>query len=237
MTKEEAIKFVQNKKIYVGKSSKEVQEKLFELDYSWLISGQTIQHEKVQFIFTGITDNLITSSDNLDTFFSSEKEQLSMEELFNIQIDKEFKDGDYIALYKDKELIYISIFKGYDDPFRLSHAYIWENYISIQLHGTGIKNDGYIIQDASLDQINELNTKLKDLGKYFNKETKCIEDIKPEFTPFQKVLVRDEDYEDWKCEFFSHFDKGSDYSFVCTSGPYTFCIPYEGNEHLIGKVK
>ena len=60
-----------------------------------------------------------------------------------------------------------------------------------------------------------------------NKETK------PQFKPFDKVLVRDRDDRKWGCDFFCHLgDKEG--VFVCISSWWRQCIPYEGNEHLLG---
>lgn len=52
------------------------------------------------------------------------------------------------------------------------------------------------------------------------------------FEPFQKVLVRNCDEEEWKADFFSHMTKYGTY--VCVSYKYKLCIPYEGNESLLG---
>lgn len=60
------------------------------------------------------------------------------------------------------------------------------------------------------------------------------DEVKPEFEPFQKVLVRDLDDEAWSCDFFSHTDKNW---FVCAGTSWRQCIPYEGNEHLVGKTE
>lgn len=55
---------------------------------------------------------------------------------------------------------------------------------------------------------------------------------KPELKPFDKVLVRDMDDEVWKGDLFSHLgDRGV---FVCHFTWWKQCIPYEGNEHLLG---
>lgn len=53
----------------------------------------------------------------------------------------------------------------------------------------------------------------------------------PAFKTFDKVLVRDEDDEAWRCNFFSHMD---DETFICAHAYFAQCIPYEGNEHLVG---
>lgn len=55
---------------------------------------------------------------------------------------------------------------------------------------------------------------------------------KAELKPFDKVLVRDMDDEVWKGDLFSHLgDRGV---FVCHFTWWKQCIPYEGNEHLLG---
>ncbi len=55
---------------------------------------------------------------------------------------------------------------------------------------------------------------------------------KHQFKPFERVLVRDDDIETWMCNFFSHLDEDGDC--VSSNGHWHQCIPYEGNEHLLG---
>lgn len=78
-------------------------------------------------------------------------------------------------------------------------------------------------------------------GSSINEETEYdlflveYEEEQPQFKPFDKVLARDSDYEIWRCDFFSHYyndDVG--YPFGCMSACYSQCIPFEGNEHLVG---
>lgn len=54
------------------------------------------------------------------------------------------------------------------------------------------------------------------------------------FKPFDKVLVRDGNREKWQCALFSNYDKEQPYSFITTGDNYKQCIPFEGNEHLLG---
>lgn len=56
---------------------------------------------------------------------------------------------------------------------------------------------------------------------------------KYQFKPFDRVLARDSDDEFWFSEQFGHID--SDGTFICCGKKYSQCIPYEGNEHLLGK--
>lgn len=57
---------------------------------------------------------------------------------------------------------------------------------------------------------------------------------KIELKPFEKVLVRDSEGEIWDCEIFLRLTEGTDLKYICITGAFKYCIPYEGNEHLIG---
>ena len=57
----------------------------------------------------------------------------------------------------------------------------------------------------------------------------------PKFQPFQKVLTKDCEegiFSVWHCDLFSHISKEGKYFTV--SGMWDECIPFEGNEHLVG---
>lgn len=59
-------------------------------------------------------------------------------------------------------------------------------------------------------------------------------DLKPkvELKPFDKVLIRDINAERWKASFFSYKEESH---YVSIEGRcWNQCIPYEGNEHLLG---
>ena len=85
--------------------------------------------------------------------------------------------------------------------------------------------------------------------KFKDAEKKVIEDIEPvpksdipkhKFEPFEKVLCRD--YEDsvWEADFFGFKVKNeTETSFIyrCVGNIYKCCIPYKGNEHLLGTNK
>lgn len=56
-----------------------------------------------------------------------------------------------------------------------------------------------------------------------------------ELKPFDKVLVRNNDDDEWVCDIFSHIDELAFY--YCVGTRWEQCIPYEGNEHLLGTTK
>lgn len=73
-------------------------------------------------------------------------------------------------------------------------------------------------------------------GKY-NPETLKVEPVKPTcpFKPFDKVLVRDNEEHEWYANYFSHYrGDDKDFPYACFGNFFRFCIPYEGNEHLLG---
>lgn len=74
-------------------------------------------------------------------------------------------------------------------------------------------------------------------GKY-NPNTLQVEPIEPKskFKPFDRVLVRDYPNQKWTINLFSYYNKeAKDFPYVCTNGCFSYCIPYAGNEHLVGK--
>ena len=57
----------------------------------------------------------------------------------------------------------------------------------------------------------------------------------PEFKPFDRVLMRDYDDQMWTAHLYSHRDDSLTYIHrTVGEGGYNQCIPYEGNEHLLG---
>ena len=59
------------------------------------------------------------------------------------------------------------------------------------------------------------------------------QEAKHQFKPFDKVLVRDGDSDIWDCNIFNRIDEDGEYyciDYEC----WEQCIPYEGNEHLLG---
>lgn len=57
---------------------------------------------------------------------------------------------------------------------------------------------------------------------------------KHQFQAFEKVLVRDNDCDKWRCGIFSHML--NDGGYCCIAGAWNQCIPYESNEHLLGTI-
>ena len=86
-----------------------------------------------------------------------------------------------------------------------------------------------IINESNASKLVTLS-RLMNIAKYYNG------DLKPkcEFKPFDKVLGRNEKDDVWEADLFSHYRKESQYPFRCIGCSRKYCIPYEGNEHLLG---
>lgn len=128
----------------------------------------------------------------------------------------EYKDGDERAFYY--------AFYNADDKFTIAE------YGYTRVH--------YSLRPATDSEKQQLFDALAKKNKRWDSEKKQIVDLKPKFDelkPFDNVLVRHQKTEEWRANIFSHTDKTDEYlDYVCVNGRWEFCIPYEGNESLLG---
>lgn len=170
--------------------------------------------------------------------------KLNMETLEIEKAQPEFKDGDILsnpstALPKNHIFIF-SKFNKYKD-FEHHVALTASGEITIPTsHGAWCRKDSGV-KYATEEEKQQLFEALNAVGKHWNADKKVVEDIKTEhqFKPFERVLVRDTYDDIWKATFFSHIkdDDNSVYKYVCNCLSWRQCIPYEGNEHLLGTNK
>lgn len=153
-----------------------------------------------------------------------------------------FKDGDIVfADFGNTQDIFIVSGKT-----NLSEGYY--SFIVLNLNSTKALSLGYktsffkenlnTIRLATEEEKKQLFDALEKEGKAWDAEKKQIVDIKKEhqFKPFEKVLVRDSIDDVWRASFFSHI-KENDGRYVTTCVTWKFCIPYIGNESLLGTTK
>nr|DAX03782.1 MAG TPA: hypothetical protein [Caudoviricetes sp.] len=60
-----------------------------------------------------------------------------------------------------------------------------------------------------------------------------VEEKAPHFNTYDKVLVRNRK-QSWKIDMFSHYEQFGIYHYRTLGGCYEYCIPFDGNEHLVG---
>lgn len=128
----------------------------------------------------------------------------------------EYKDGDERAFYY--------AFYNVDDKYTL------DEYGNTKVH--------YSLRLATDSEKQQLFDALSKKGKRWDAEKKEIVDLKPkvELKPFDKVLVRNDKEDQWSANIFSY--QVRDNMYYCLGECYwRYCIPYEGNEHLLGTTK
>ena len=133
------------------------------------------------------------------------------------------KRGD-IMMFTDKSAVFMIDTKK--DTYTDTIAYAGNN--------TGFKINEHIVRSyipASEDMKEKLFAAIDKAGYEWDGETLKK---KPQVKPFEKVLVRDNETEKWRCTFYSYFEPYSTYPHVTSDSAYAMCIPFEGNEHLVG---
>lgn len=153
-----------------------------------------------------------------------------------LEIEKaqlEFKDGDIICISGMGYLAY-GIVKSIDNSSKKLEYYVLNDMSTLKFE------DWLLFEDKQIQPITEtqqiiLFDALARENKVWDAKKKKVVDIKKEhqFKPFEKILVRDSYDDVWRASFFSHI-KENDGRYVTTCVTWKFCIPYEGNEHLLG---
>ena len=146
-------------------------------------------------------------------------------ETLEIEKQLEFKDGDIVvygksvAIYKHTLCFYVSLNEMFgllfDDEVESSEEYRF----------------------ATEEEKKQLFSALEKKGKAWDAEKKRIVELKPkiELKPFNKVLIRDFKDQAWQVSLFGYKDANNYY--CCNGCCWNQCIPYKGNESLLGTTK
>lgn len=185
----------------------------------------------------------IEEGDTVQTYISNvEKEIGGKLDLKTLEVGKEqpeFKDGDIVVAEEDNyydKVIFIAAIK--DDI--VSKALINVRYKDYEVHYNEYRfGRNRSLRLATDSEKQQLFDALAKEGKAWDAEKKMVVNLKPkvEFKPFDKVLGRNEKDGVWEAELFSHYREESQYPFRCIGFARKYCIPYEGNEYLLGTTK
>ena len=185
--------------------------------------------------FTG--NYRLESEDAAQTYIKTIEEKLGGKlNLETLEVEKakpKFKDGDIVCISGMGYLAY-GIVKSIDYFSKKLEYHVLNDMSTLKFE------DWLSFEDKQIQPITEtqqiiLFDALARENKAWDSEKKQIGDIKKEhqFKPFEKVLVRDSYDDVWRASFFSHI-KENDGRYVTTCITWKLCIPYEGNEHLLG---
>ena len=203
-----------------------------ESEYTYIPKGFTLDTKQFS----------IEKGDAIQTYISNvEKETGGKLNLKTLEIEKpEFKDGD-VLFVKCKGTAFIEIFNCFKNNGDLC-GYVSLDTTTYELDISGeykifkenIMEIRLATEEEKLQLFNAIPIKK---GKAWDAEKKMIVDLKPKvkFKPFEKVLVRDSKASEWRANLFSH--KNINGPYYCVYASWNYCIPYEGNEYLLGTTK
>lgn len=120
--------------------------------------------------------------------------------------------GEVKLVGVDKKYITCRTSDGFEDSFQYDGKYMAKYH------------DAECVLFPSRDQ--------RDWSKFGVSDQATDQKQETELKPFDKVLVRDYNDNEWKCDFFSNMNEHGYYN--CINSWWHQCIPYEGNEHLLG---
>ena len=162
--------------------------------------------------------------------------KLNLETLEIEKAQSEFKDGDIVCISGMGYLAY-GIIKSIDNSSKKLEYYVLNDMSTLKFE------DWLSLEDKQIQPITEtqqiiLFDALAKENKAWDAENIQIVDLKQkvELKPFDKVLVRNDKEDQWSANIFSY--QVRDNMYYCLGECYwRYCIPYEGNEHLLGTTK
>lgn len=148
--------------------------------------------------------------------------------------NKFFKLGDVVISQKDGSMFVFDSWANYNfTKMSIIDYFDKPNSFGILKHLT-VKTEDFQKAD---EEHRELF--FESMDKSYTFAVKCgritrVEKKDPHFKTYDKVLVRNRK-QCWKIDLFSHYVQFSIYNFRTLGGYYEYCIPFDGNEHLVGK--
>ena len=205
-----------------------------------LSNGNTIYLANEDGIAT--SDYTLEDKDVTQTYINTIEKRLGGKlNLETLEVEKpqpEFKDGDIIKMTWDKYSA-IVIFWEYSNFGKGLDSHVFFNIktkiIEYNIHGHTLHD--MILRLATEEEKQQLFEALAKEGKTWDAEKKEVVNLKPkvELKPFDKVLVRDSKSDKWRANLFGYIDKDEYYH--CVYANWVYCIPYIGNESLLGTTK
>jgi hypothetical protein len=220
-----------------------------EQEGSIVTVGKKFKVELVYHIDTGVYQNLgVIHTDHgiVSDWFSSNgcgaknyRLELEVPEYMT------FKDGDIIAYDTCSTIAIIkgNFYKNDSDDICSATYVTLIDHIHLQHFSVIMAGARLVTEEEKQKLIDALKASQEPKAKEYLKRFFGIEE-KPEyeFKSFDKVLVKDNEDEEWHISFFAREivddSDGLPYKYECSNGTlWNYCIPFEGNETLLGTNK
>lgn len=163
--------------------------------------------------------------------------KLNLETLEIEKTQPKFKDWDFITIKLSKGGSLIGVFKAEDDKKYYLHANLDSRGIITISEDSYCKKSTCIARLSTEEEKQQFFDALAKKGKTWDAVKKQIVDLKlnDKLKPFDKVLVRDCLDEMWRPSFFACYLPFGREPYQVIGGEWVkLCIPYEGNESLLG---
>ena len=146
---------------------------------------------------------------------------------FDLEMAKDIQDGKIKGRIRQKhgegvQVLCWDLVNNSDSMLAVRHLY----FEGDELHGEHV--DEYGASGLFYDRSDGLEQ---------NDLVLEVPDNEPKFKPLDRVLVRDDKDSVWRASIFSHIVDGSPFRYVCAISAFKQCIPYAGNEDLVGTTK
>lgn len=205
--------------------------------YLWKENNDTEQFYEKERLLT--SDFQKAGKDATQTYINTIEEKLGGKlNCETLEVEKpqpEFKDGDIVMSDSGT----IVLVRGISLTRKIYyHAYMDDELYINQVEGEFFSRISRIKRFATDSEKQQLFDALAKEGKRWDSEKKQIVGLKPKFDelkPFDRVLVRNCKSENWRANLFGYIDKDGFY--CCVWANWAYCIPYAGNEHLLGTTK
>ena len=186
-------------------------------------------------------DYTLEDKNDAQTYINTIEERLggklNMETLEIEKVQPKFKDWDFITIKLPRGRSLICVFKAENDKNYYLHASLDSRGMITINEDSYCSKSGCIVRLSTEEEKMHFFDALAKKGKTWDVEKKMIMELNPkvELKPFDKVLVRDSASDKWRANLFGYI--GKDGYYCCVYANWIYCIPYEGNEHLLGTTK
>ena len=143
--------------------------------------------------------------------------------------ESQFKEGDVIVdRYGNLCLV-----SKVENPITIVAIAVLYTDDDLKIYNNGTNRLSKEITLASIEARNKFYSILVREGYIYDKEQHKV--VRQEFKPFDKVLVKNNSEDPWKTDIYLNDLEDAYGHYRCTTGHYKLCIPYKGNEYLLGE--
>lgn len=179
------------------------------------------EREKAKSVFSKSMKSII------DADFNFEKNRPRWEDVC-------FDIDNYIVVEQKNDEPYICKYRKQNDHFLFVYDCVnmkGEHFIPDITYNL---DDIVFIRHATESEINTLNSAIAEVDSIIDMDSEIEDESEIKLKPFDQVLVRDRDEDPWEINMYGRYISNTCYVYRCINGDFCQCVPYKGNEKLLG---